>query len=118
RNKEKEEKRLQELLQRWTGKLEDVLKIEEVLSRVRGEVEQMQGQAQRLDGLASLATVNVTLHERRSYVPAEAPGFGAAVGSTFWGSIDLLTGLGRGAALLVVALSPWLVILTALGVPL
>jgi hypothetical protein len=108
KNKQKEEDRLNEILQKATGKLDDVLKIEEVLSRVRGEIEQMQGQAQRLTNLTSLTTVTVTLNERRSYVPPEAPGFGTSIGRTFSGSVDALVAVGRGLVLFVVALAPWL----------
>ncbi len=52
RNKQEEEKRLLKHLADSTGKLEDILSVERELTRVRGEVEQMQG---RLRFLANRA---------------------------------------------------------------
>ena len=43
KNKKAEEKSLTKILDERTGKLEDVLKIETELSRVRGEIEQLEG---------------------------------------------------------------------------
>jgi hypothetical protein len=117
KNKQKEEARLNDILQKATGKLEDVLKVEEVLSRVRGEIEQLQGQAQRLANLTALTTITITLHERRSYVPPEAPGLGTTLGRTFSGSVDALASLGRGLLVLVVALAPWLPVAALIALP-
>ena len=47
RNKTKEEERLLKLLEERPGKLEDVIAIERELSRVRGELERMQGRMRR-----------------------------------------------------------------------
>jgi hypothetical protein len=116
KNKQKEEQRLQEILQKSTGKLEDVLKVEEVLSRVREEIERLQGQEQRLTNLTSLTTLDVTLHERKSYVPPEAPGFLTSVGRTFSGSVDVLVTVGRGLALAAAALTPWLPVVALIAV--
>src|SRR5262249_137166 len=63
------EKRLHDLLQKGTGKLEDVLKVEAELRRVRGEIEQLQGKLQLWTKLTDMATVTVFIHERGSYIP-------------------------------------------------
>jgi hypothetical protein len=57
------EKRLTDLLHERTGKLSDVLEVEQQLSRVRGEVEQMEAQRKNLTNLVEFATVNVKLTE-------------------------------------------------------
>ena len=52
-----EEQTLNKILQERSGKLEDVLKIEIELSRVRGEIEQLEGKIRVLENLSSLATL-------------------------------------------------------------
>ncbi len=71
RNKKVEEATLVKILEERGGKLEDVLKVEVELARVRGEVEQMEGRLRVLANLSSLATVTVNLRERAKYEPAE-----------------------------------------------
>jgi len=57
------ESRLTDLLRERTGKLSDVLEVEQQLSRVRGEVEQMEAQRKNLSNLVEFATANVRLTE-------------------------------------------------------
>ena len=72
RNKQEEEKRLLKHLADSTGKLEDILKVESELSRVRGEVEQMQGRLRFLANRADLSTVTITATEWKDYTPPAA----------------------------------------------
>jgi hypothetical protein len=118
KNKKVEETRLLQHLEKSTGKLEEILAVEKELSRVRGEVEQMQGRLQMLAKLTAMTTVTVTLHERRTYTSPEAPAFGTSIARTFTGSLDLLAQFGKGIVLLLVAVAPWLVILAIVAVPL
>jgi hypothetical protein len=117
KNKLKEEERLLEHLQKSTGKLAEILQVEKELSRVREEAELMQGQQERLANLSSLTTINVALHERNSYVPAEAAGFDTRIGRTFEGSVNALAACGRAVVLSAVAVAPWLALLAVPGVP-
>jgi hypothetical protein len=57
------ENRLTDLLRERTGKLSDVLEVEQQLSRVRGEAEQMEAQRKNLSNLVDFATVSVKLTE-------------------------------------------------------
>ena len=66
KNKRVEEERLLKHLEQSTGKLEDILKVEKEISRVRGEIERQQGRLQYLDKLSALTTVTITLHERKA----------------------------------------------------
>jgi hypothetical protein len=69
KNKRVEEQTLNKILQERSGKLEDVLKIEIELSRVRGEIEQLEGKIRVLENLSSLATLTLNIREREKYAP-------------------------------------------------
>ena len=108
KNKRVEEQRLQELLRRATGKLTEVLQVEKELSRVRGEIEQLQGRIRVLSDLSSLTTVTISMREIKDYVPPAPPTFATEVARQFSGSIAVMKGLGKGLVLLGAALLPWL----------
>lgn len=118
KNKKIEEARLLDHLQKSTGKLNDILAVEHEISRVRGEVEQMQGRLQMLAKLTAMTTVTITLHERKSYVPPANPTFGTTIARTFGGSLDALLELGKTIVLIAVALGPWLPLLALVCIPL
>ena len=69
KNKKAEEKSLTKILDERTGKLEDVLRIETELSRVRGEIEQLEGKIRVLENLSSLATLTLSVREREKFEP-------------------------------------------------
>lgn len=110
-NKQQEEKRLLKHLADSTGKLEDILAVERELTRVRGEIEQMQGRNRYLGNLSALSTVTLTVSEIRNYVPPVRPTFAGQVARTFHESLETLIGFGKAVVLLVVALAPWLPLL-------
>ncbi len=61
-NKKAEEKSLLALLER-KGELEDILKVQREVFRVRGEVEQMEGRLRYLKNQVSLSTITVSMDE-------------------------------------------------------
>lgn len=65
RNKQKTESRLVTLLEKEAGNLEQVLKVEEKLDRVREEIERMQGRLRVLRDQTSLATVTLNIEQIR-----------------------------------------------------
>jgi len=117
RNKQHEEERLLQHLASSTGDLEDILAVEKELSRVRTEVEQMQGQLRVLSDLTALSTVTLSIYELEGYVPAEAPSFGTRIGRSWSGSIDALVEMGQLIVISFVAAVPWLGI-AAIGITL
>jgi hypothetical protein len=116
-NKQQEEKRLLKHLDESTGKLEDILRVENELSRVRGEVEQMQGRIRYLANLTALCTVTVKASELEDFTPPVQPTFAIQVGRTFKDSVALLTTFVKGLVLIVVALAPWLLLGALIALP-
>ncbi len=114
--KKVEEDRLLKHLDKSTGKLDEILAVERELSRVRGEIEQLEGRLQVLSNLTELTTITVNLREDRDYVPPQAPTFGQNVSDTFWGSLHALEAFGKALVLFAVAVGPWLPIPAILGV--
>jgi hypothetical protein len=112
-----EETRLIGHLAHSTGKLQEILAVERELSRVRGEIEQMQGRLRKLSFLADLATITVTAHDVKGYVPPKPTTFASQISRTFHDSVDLLRDFGQGLVLYVVALVPWLLVAGALSIP-
>jgi hypothetical protein len=72
-NSRREEQQLAVLLATRTGKLKDVIDLEQELARVRGEVEHAEGHLRYLKAHATMSTLDVTVHEHAT-VLAEAPG--------------------------------------------
>lgn len=114
--KKVEEERLIKHLSDSTGKLEDILAVERELSRVRGEIEQIQGRLRVMSDLTALTTVTITAREVRGYTPPQSPTLAAKVARSFAGSIDALRLFGEGLLLLVVAVLPWAAMIGVLGV--
>ncbi len=115
KNKKVEEQTLQKILQERSGKLEDILKIEIELSRVRGEIEQFQGKIRVLENLSSLATLTLNVREREKYDPP-APvvaGFGTQISRTWDGQIHNLVDLGKAIVLWAVSWAIWIPFLFA-----
>jgi hypothetical protein len=116
RNKKTEEARLIKHLEASTGKLDEILKVEHEISRVRGEIEQMEGRLKMIDNLATLTTVNVSMQEIKGYVPLTAPTFGTRIQRTFGNSTDALARFGEFVVLFLVGLAPWLPLIVLVGV--
>ncbi len=115
RNKQKEEARLLVHLDDSTGKLEDILAVERELTRVREELERLQGRMRVLRELTSLTTVTLVVREIRDYVPPESPTFGTRIARSFGDSVLGLREFGENLVIGAVGLVPWLPVL-ALGV--
>ena len=108
KNKQVEEARLQELLRRATGKLSEILQVEKELSRVRGEIEGLQGRIRVLSNLSSLTTITITMLEIKDYVPPAPPTFATEIARQFHGSLGVMRAVGKSLVLIGAALLPWL----------
>jgi Domain of unknown function (DUF4349) len=63
KNSQHTEQRLVQMLAQRTGKLQDVLKVELEIDRVRGEIEQMQAEKKELSKRVSFATLSMIINE-------------------------------------------------------
>ncbi len=114
RNKQREEARLLKHLEESTGKLAEILEVEREVSRVRDELERMQGRMRVLQDLTSLATVTLHVDEIKGYVPPQNPTFAVRISRAFDSSWDALAATCQSLAIAAVAFAPWAV---ALGIP-
>jgi Domain of unknown function (DUF4349) len=110
KNKRVEEQTLNKILQERSGKLEDVLKIEIELSRVRGEIEQLEGKIRVLENLSSLATLVLNVRERDKYAPAPpvVADFGTQIARTWGDSLLDLKNMGKSGVLWAVSWAIWI----------
>jgi Domain of unknown function (DUF4349) len=117
KNNEVEEQGLQKLYleKSSTGKLEDLLAVRRELRNIRGEIEQQKGQLQRWDKETAYATVVVSMHDRKDYVPITSPTLSTSISRTFWASWESLVSLGQGIVIVAVALAPWLPVVGLIG---
>jgi anti-sigma factor RsiW len=63
KNSRETERRLQAILEQRTGKIRDVLEVEQEIARVRGEIEQMEAEQEGLEHRVAFASVDLTLAE-------------------------------------------------------
>ena len=63
KNSHETEQRLQDVLRTRTGKVKDVLEVEQEIERVRGEIEQMEAEQQTLEHRVDFATIDLKLAE-------------------------------------------------------
>jgi len=109
KNKKIEEQRLVELLKNATGKLSEVLTVEKELSRVREEIERIEGRLRFLTNQTDLSTITVTIQEVKNFQPEGPPNLKTQVARSFEGSIEVMKNLGIGILLFLVAIAPWII---------
>ena len=116
-NLEAREKALRKLYeQKIAGtKLAELMEVDRELARVRGDINVRLGQMKRWDNLASYSTLEVSIRDRKGYVPPESPEFGTQIGRTWTSSIEALVATGKGLVIFAVALTPWLGVLLGVG---
>lgn len=110
--KREEEQRLLEHLKVDTKELADILAVEAELTRVRTEIEQLEGRQRFLDNEVALSTVWLRVEEVRNYRPRQqATSFGERMTLAWSQSLQLLGDFFQVLAICLVALIPWLAIL-------
>jgi hypothetical protein len=117
-NAQRLETRIGELLATRVGKLEEVLEIERELARVREAIERMQARQRFLADRTSLATITLTAREQETFVAAAAPSLGERMGRAWRGAVRRVRAAGEALLVAAAALTPPLLALLPLGLPL
>jgi len=103
------EKRLLELYDR-ASTIQEMLDIENELSRVRGEIESLTTRIQVLDKLTSLSKIKIDLESSKAIKSSsgiEVPSFAERIKTAWQSAVGGLTGLLQGMVLLVVYILPF-----------
>ncbi len=95
-NSRETEQRLRALLAERTGKIDDVLQVEEEMARVRGEIEQMTADQQALEHRVDFATIDLQLTEQYTAALDSGP---PSVGNKMHNAF--VAGISHAAALLL-----------------
>lgn len=88
--KQELEKRYLQLLQR-TGKISEMLEVEQQMNVVRSEIEVMQGRLNYLNNKVAMATLTVSMYELLPVTSSPQRGFLTRAGENFVSSFHLLT---------------------------
>ncbi len=114
-NSRNTEQRLLDLLRQRTGKLSDVLEVETELSRVREEIERMEGERRLLSKQVAFATLNATVSEEYR-VPARAlpDSFGTRFRNAGVDGYQSVVNFVTGVALFLVSEGPLLLLWAAI----
>ena len=114
-NAQRFEERLIQMLRTQTGKLNDVVLVEEKLNQIREQIEQMEGKLRLYDHLVDLATLTLNVRIEQHYVPPHYPTFGERAMMAWRDSTQALRQVAQGTALLAITISPWILPLAAFG---
>jgi hypothetical protein len=116
KNKQTLESRLLELVSKRGDAIKDVLALETELSRVREEIEKLQGRMRYLSDRVALTTIEIQAYERLDYEPPNAT-LAQRISSTFLISLDRLRQFGEAVVLIGTAALPWAVTALLLFLP-
>ncbi|HZG41975.1 MAG TPA: DUF4349 domain-containing protein [Longimicrobium sp.] len=97
------ESRLLDLLDRRTGRLEEILNLEREVARVREEIERYEGRLRYLRTRASISTLTITLHEPNAVIgtPRGERPIRDAFGIAWRNFVGLIAGLIAATGLLI-----------------
>jgi hypothetical protein len=109
KNEKRLEERLLAIIDKKAGDLKDLLAIETELSRVRQEIERLEGQRRVLADKTALSTLTIFVSEQPGYSPVVATTFIGRIADTFWQSLRLLALAAETLVFMFIFLIPWFV---------
>lgn len=114
-NKRNSEKKLAAMLESRASELEEVLRVEKELDRMREEIERIEGRLRFLSERISLSTVVLKAHTRFEFSPPKLPSTTEKMAQTWQDSTTLLGEFLLALGLCIIGVAPWLPILLVLG---
>jgi len=100
-----------------TKDIKEIIEVEKALTEIRYEIEGIQGYLKQMDNLVEHATINLYIQEvtEASNIDSPAITFGEKIAKAFKGSLRSLKSLGINIVLILVAIIPYLIILSIVG---
>ena len=119
KNSRETEIRLQDILRNRTGKVSDILEVEQEIARVRGEIEQMDSELKNLNHRVDFATINLTIHEEyKAKVSGSTPAIGIRLHNATVAGFQSAASSALGMILWLIEIMPSLLLWAAmLGFP-
>jgi hypothetical protein len=98
KNSRETEQRLQAILVQRTGKISDVLAVEQEIARVRGEIEQMEAEQKALEHRVDFATIDLNLAEEyKAQIDSPSPSISTrlhnALVAGYRGALETMVGI-------------------------
>lgn len=106
-NAKRLEARLLDMVQKNTGKLADLVLLEEKIGEVRENIEQMEGRIRNMDHLISLATLTLNVQVQGSTTVA-TPTFASRAIHAWKNSLNALMEVSQSGLLALIAILPWI----------
>jgi Domain of unknown function (DUF4349) len=110
-NAKRLEARLLEMVQKNTGKLADLVLLEEKIGAVRENIEQMEGRIRNMDRLISLATLTLNVQVQSS-TTVTTPTFASRAIHAWKHSVKALKEVSQNGLLALIAILPWILPVT------
>ena len=107
KNTKRLEDRILKLVDERSGNIREITELEQQLSRVREEIERMEGRLRYLANRAALTTVTITAREEHNFKPPETPTFATRVSASWSDSLVGLQDSGERFAVVAVGAAPW-----------
>lgn len=106
-NAKRLEARLLDMVQKNTGKLADLVMLEEKIGEVRENIEQMEGRIRNMDRLISLATLTLNIQVQGSTIAA-TPTFASRALHAWKHSLKALKEVSQSGLLALIVILPWI----------
>jgi hypothetical protein len=117
KNNKRLEERILKLIDERTGNIKDITDAEQQLSRVREEIERMEGRLRYLTNRTALTTVTINAREEHNYKPPELPGFTTRVATNWSGSLVSLKDSTENFLVAAVYAAPWIALWAVVLLP-
>ncbi len=108
------EARLLEMLKTQTGKLQDLILVEEKLNQIREQIEQMEGKIRYFDALSSLATLTLQVQVESVYVVPRTPNFGERMLQAWKETTTAMLRTAQSLAVVTIMILPWILLLVVM----